>query len=339
MTVLRAALVTPLTGPLAQYGRAGAIALQLWAEWRGDVALDVVDAHPDPVAATRRGERADLLFGPYGSGPTRVVASATSRLAWNHGGAHAGRAPNLVDVLAPADTYFHGAVRAVHDIAPGVRTVCVAHGSTGFARAVAQGGAREAQRLGLDVALSGLAEAPADGELLLVAGSFSEEVDAARRLLPGTWRAAAFVGAGVEEVLRELGAGRDGLLGPAQWLEAAAPTPDVGPSAAEFVAAYQARARSHPPYPAVQAFAAGVIAGRCLAEAGTSEDGPLRAAAVALRCTTLLGAFRLDPATGRQVGHRVLTVQWQDGVRRVVWPPERAEAALRYPLPPAERRS
>jgi branched-chain amino acid transport system substrate-binding protein len=53
----------------------------------------------------------------------------------------------------------------------------------------------------------------------------------------------------------------------------------------------------------------------------------------------LLGAFRLDPATGRQVGHRVLTVQWQDGVRRVVWPPERAEAALRYPLPPAERRS
>ena len=36
-------------------------------------------------------------------------------------------------------------------------------------------------------------------------------------------------------------------------------------------------------------------------------------------------------ADGRQSGHRVLTVQWQDGVRRVVWPPELATADLRHP--------
>jgi branched-chain amino acid transport system substrate-binding protein len=94
-----------------------------------------------------------------------------------------------------------------------------------------------------------------------------------------------------------------------------------------------------PPYPAAQAFAAGVIAGRCLRDARLDascpaghHDAALLAAARALDCTTLFGRFRLDPATGRQVGHQMLTVQWQDGVRRVVWPPERAQAPLRHPL-------
>jgi branched-chain amino acid transport system substrate-binding protein len=33
-----------------------------------------------------------------------------------------------------------------------------------------------------------------------------------------------------------------------------------------------------------------------------------------------------------QFGHQVLTVQWQKGFRRVVWPPEQAERPLLYPL-------
>jgi hypothetical protein len=33
--MLRAALVTPLSGPLGGYGQAGAAALSLWAGWRG----------------------------------------------------------------------------------------------------------------------------------------------------------------------------------------------------------------------------------------------------------------------------------------------------------------
>ncbi len=169
--------------------------------------------------------------------------------------------------------------------------------------------------------------------MLLVAGPFQDEVTAARRLLPGRWRAAGFVGAGVEEVLAGLGAGREGLLGPAQWLAGAAPPPDEGPPAGEFAAAYRRRTGADPPYPAAQAFAAGVIAARCLRDAGTADDATLMAAARALECTTMYGPFRLDPRSRQQVGHQVLTVQWQDGARRVIWPPEQAQAPLRYPLP------
>src|SRR4051812_23107910 len=230
--MLRAALVTPLSGPLGEYGRAGAVALELWAQWcRGGARLTVHDAHPDPgtAAAAAERERPDVLFGPYGSGPARAVVAATSRLVFNHGGARVGPAPNLVDVLAPAETYFDGAVAAVSAADPGVRTVRIAHARTGFAEMVAAGAVAAARRAGLDVSATALPETPPDGDLLLVAGAFEDERDAAHALLPGPWRAAGFVGAGVEEVLADLGELREGLLGPAQWLAEAAPEPDEGP--------------------------------------------------------------------------------------------------------------
>jgi branched-chain amino acid transport system substrate-binding protein len=335
MRVLRAALVTPLSGPLAGYGLAGAQALHLWARWyAGRVELLVFDAHPDPAAAISQAERdrPELLFGPYGSGPTVAAAAATSRLLWNHGGARVGPTDHVISVLAPASTYLQGALKLVHEADPEARRVSVLHADSGFGRAVAGGAMREATRLGLQTMPAVLPADPRGAEMLLVAGGFADELAAARRLLPGQWRAAAFVGAGVDEVLADLGGRREGLLGPAQWLPSAVPHPDVGPSAAEFVAAYRRRAGTDPPYPAAQAFAAGLVAARCVSEVGPAGDPALLAAARLLSCTTMFGQFRLNPVTLDQVGHRVLTVQWQDGMRRVVAPPERAQAYLRYPL-------
>jgi len=341
--VVTAALATSLSGPLASYGRAGAAALELWAQWHR-VELTVYDAHPDPGAAIAEAERRrpDLLFGPYGSSPTAAAAAATSRLLFNHGGARTRARENLVSVLAPAETYFVGAVEVVHLADPAPEAVCLMHGETGFGRAVADGAAAAAAAAGIAVHRTALPAGAAlhapladghEGALLLVAGGFADELAVARRMVGAPWRAAGFVGAGVAEVLAPLGARREGLLGPCQWLASAAPVPDEGPTVSEFAAAYRRRTGAEPPYPAAQAFAAGLIAGRCLREAGAPEDAALAAAARALDCTTLYGQFRLD-ASGRQVGHQVLTVQWQDGERRVVWPADRAQAQLRHPRRP-----
>jgi branched-chain amino acid transport system substrate-binding protein len=168
-----------------------------------------------------------------------------------------------------------------------------------------------------------------------VVGSFEDEMAAAEVLLGRRWRASAFVGAGVDEVLAGLGDRREGLLGPAQWLAPAAPfEPEEGPDAAWFTAAYRQATGHEPPYPAVAAFAAGILSTRCLRDTGDPDDAALLEAARRLDTTTLYGRFRLDPDTGLQVGHEVLTVQWQDSSRRVVWPPDRAERPLRYPLRP-----
>jgi branched-chain amino acid transport system substrate-binding protein len=350
---LRAALVTPMTGPLARFGRESAKALGLWAEhaadlpapWTG-VELAVLDAGEDAGTVMREAveARPDLVFGPYGSSPTVAAARATNRVLWNHGGATSALRrpdfPRVINVLSPASSYPDGVLRAVRAVDPAASTASVLHGSTGFGQDVASGATSTARELGFEVRTArfepdhvteAAATLPA-ADLLLVAGGFEDEVAAAHALLPGGWRAAAFIGAGVEEVLAPIGDLREGLLGPAQWMASAAPEPDEGPDASWFVRRFREAAGAEPSYPAVQAFAAGVICALCLRDGGVDDEAQL-ATARQLECTTLYGGFRLDPASGLQVGHEVLIVQWQEGVRRVVWPPERAERVLRYPRP------
>jgi ABC-type branched-subunit amino acid transport system substrate-binding protein len=346
VTALRAALVTPLSGPLALYGAAGAAALGVWAEDAADlpsprtrVELQVFDAHPAPAAAMRAAlsRQPDVLFGPYGSGPAVAALGATDRPIWNYGGAtdrlSRPRFAHALNVPAPASSYFAAVLQAVHAADPSSRTVSLMHAATGFGREVARGASATAEELGL--ALRVLAFAPGQAasqagqlppaDVLLVVGSFEDELTAARVLLGGPWRAAAFVGAGVEEVLAPLGLAREGLLGPCQWLAHAAPTPEEGPDAAWFTRAFRAATGGEPPYPAAAAFAAGVLCARSLREAGTAADEAMVAAAQRLSVTTLFGHFRLDPRSGLQAAHQVLVVQWHQGRRRVVWPPERAE--------------
>lgn len=341
MRTLRAALVTPLTGSLATFGRDGAHALSLWADAAAElpapfdrVELDVHDAQPDTAAATARAaeSRPHLLFGPYGSGPARGAARATERLIWNHGGAtsalHWQRYPNVVNVLSPASAYLAGPLELVRSVDGAASTVALVHGTTGFSRDVAEGARAAARRLGFDLHDTALpreeaataARAAPDAAVLLVVGRFEEERAAARVLAQRPWPAAAFIGAGAEDVLAELGSRREGLLGPAQWMPGAAPDPDEGPGDDWFVRRFTEAAGHRPSYPAAQAFAAGVIAARALRAAGDPDDAALRAAARELSCTTLYGHFRLDPATGLQDGHQVLVVQWQGGRREVVWP-------------------
>jgi branched-chain amino acid transport system substrate-binding protein len=346
---LRAALVTPLSGPLALYGTAGAAALSVWAKHAAGlpspstrVELEVLDAHPAPAAAMRAAvsRRPDVLFGPYGSGPAVAALGATDRPVWNQGGAtdrlSRPRFAHALNVPAPASSYFAAVLQAVHAADPAARTVALLHAATGFGREVARGASATAEELRLTLQVLAFAPGQAaqqagqlpPADVLLVAGSFADELTAARLLLGGPWRAAAFVGAGVEEVLAPLGHTREGLLGPCQWLAHAAPTPDEGPDAAWLTRAFRAATGGEPPYPAAAAFAAGVLCARSLREAGTDDDEALLAAAQRLSVTTLFGRFRLDPLSGLQAAHQVLVVQWQQGRRWVIWPPERAERSL-----------
>ena len=353
MTTLRAALITPLSGPLATFGHASAAGLAVWAKYAAHlpapwtkVELDVRDTGSDPGAAMRAAvaREPDGLFGPYGSSTMLAAMRATDRVVWNHGGATSRLCrpafPKVINVLSPATVYFAGVLEAVRATDPGAITVSLLHTSTGFGQDVAAGAEKAAADLGFAVQAIpfppdhavDVARTLPSADVLLVVGNFADELAVAPVLLARTWRAAAFVGAGVDEVLVPLGILREGLLGPTQWMPRAALKPDEGPDSSWFVTKYRSVAGADPPYPAVQAFAAGILYARCLRESGTSEDAVQLATARQLACTTLYGNFRIDPLSGLQVGHQVLIVQWQRGGRRVVWPPGMAEDALQYPL-------
>ena len=353
MTKLHTALVTPLTGPLALYGRATAAGLTLWAKhatnlpspWT-DVDLDVRDTGNNTAAVVRAtlDARPDVLFGPYGSSAMLSAARASERVIWNHSGATSQLArpafPQVLNVLSPASSYFVGVLQAVHAFHPEAKTVSLFHSTSGFGRDVAAGAATEARKLHLEIQSipfepSHAVEASSrvtQRDILLVVGNFADERAVAPILLARTFPFAAFVGAGVEEVLAELGNQREGLLGPAQWNTSARYQPDEGPDANWFITKYRETVGSDPPYPAVQAFAAGLLCARCLRDSGSCDDAAQLEAARRLVCTTLYGGFRLDPMSGLQVGHQVVVVQWQEGKRRVVWPREQAERPLLLPF-------
>lgn len=354
MATLCAALVTPLTGSLALYGKACASALSLWAKKAAnlpasftEVELDVQDTGKDLHKALQAAleKRPDVLFGPYGSGPMLTVARSCARLTWNHGGASSRLArlafPQIVNVLSPASTYFASVLQAIHSFDPTARTVSLFHSTTGFGRDVATGAKTEAVRLQMTMQavpfessqVLQTVESVPDGDILLVVGNFADERAVAPLLLSRKWRFIAFVGAGVDEVLAPLGEQREGLLGPAQWIASAALEPDEGPTASWFVTRYREEEGIDPPYAAAQAFAAGILYARCLRDTGDTHDECIQAAAQKLVGKTLFGKFQLDPLTGLQTGHQVVIVQWQQGQRRVVWPLEQAERPLVFSHP------
>jgi hypothetical protein len=102
----------------------------------------------------------------------------------------------------------------------------------------------------------------------------------------------------------------EGVLAPVhRWPDAS--TPEVGPSGADFAAAYQRHTGQEPSYVAAQAAAGGYLA-NAARDRGLSADDLLE-----WETSTLLGGFALDRGW-RQVGHRMTTIQWRDGqmVRR-----------------------
>src|SRR6476619_1219282 len=288
----RAVLVTPLSGPLARFGKAGASALALWAD-RSGVSLEVIDAYPSAASAIRAAEasRPDVVFGPYGSGPALAAAAASKGVVWNHGGATARLArpayPRVVNAESPAYRYLAAVLETL--VAEGLREgseVVIMHVDTGFGREVAEGAAVAARRLGLlrrsvtfrpGRARDVLAQVPA-GDVLLSAGSFDDDVAIAQWGSEYRWRAVGLVAAGVGELRHAIGDRVERLYGPCQWFDDGTDDPADGPNSEWFSRCYRDANGTEPPYPAAAAFAAGVVWQRGVSAAGRASASYLATA-------------------------------------------------------------
>ena len=71
--------------------------------------------------------------------------------------------------------------------------------------------------------------------------------------------------------------------------------------------------------------------------AGSLDSEKVRAAILKMDLNTVFGAFKVDP-DGLQIAHKMVTVQWQDGKRVIVWPEELAPGKPRFPTPPWSER-
>jgi ABC-type branched-subunit amino acid transport system substrate-binding protein len=333
---LRLGVCLSLSGRYARFGRQAADGLRAWQSLIGDeIELCVQDDESDPDrvagALARVAGQCELLLGPYSTQLMRAAGRAmedVDRLLWNHGGSgddvQTQRAGRLVSVLAPTSRYAEPFVRACASEATRGR-LWVVRGRGRFARQVAAGAVRQAERVGLQVLEkradengASLEEAPETWDLFSV-GTFEDDVAIVNdaRSAPRPPRAVCSVAAGVRDFASVVD-DPEGIYGIAQWFPVREARPKLGPTEHDFATAYRRIADAWPDYPAVQAAATGALALHCAQVAGTTEADALWAAATGLETTTLYGAFRIDSQTGVQLGHAPVLLRWDGGERVLV---------------------
>lgn len=91
-----------------------------------------------------------------------------------------------------------------------------------------------------------------------------------------------------------------------------------------FVKAYRAKWSTTPGAVAAAAYTAGSVLAAAVARAGSVEGDKLRAALGELQLDTLLGRYRIDPASGAQLGMKPAVMQIVVGREQPVWPDELA---------------
>lgn len=288
-------------------------------------------------------DRVDILLGPYGSSLTLACAHVSEELGmllWNHGGAsdpvQHGGFRRVVSILAPASRYLSGVVDLLTSRDPRSRRASVLRSSRGsFPRAVADGFVEHATGHGWEIALSETYEPEASDfravvrrirdyspEVVVGVGRIQDDLALARELAmadPGA-EALVVVAAGVSLFGKRMGALAEGFIGPSQWEPDISFAPDHGPTTAVLQSRHAGFRKVEADYTMAQAYAAGLVVQRCVAQAGSLDSGALMEAAARVRFTTFYGPFEIDPATGSQVGRAVPLVQWKSGERQVVWP-------------------
>jgi hypothetical protein len=323
---LRIGACLSLSGRFAAFGRQAADGLETWRQLAGTADLvisdDRSDRHVLAAVLPDVAARCDLLLGPYSTVLTRAagrLAAEHGWLIWNHGGAgddiQAARPGHAVSVLTPTSRYARPWLRHLLSEArrqrPGELVVVTGPGS--FGRQVAAGALELAGQLGIRAVRATPEEAltrRGDWDLLS-AGVFEDDVSlvALVRQLPDPPRRICAVAAGFTE-FSDAVPDPDGIYGIAQWLPGSLADVQTGPAEADFLAACPGGQAS---YPAVQAAAGAIVAGRCAQLAGSTRPADLWAAAASLHTTTVYGAFGIDPHPGTQQHHQTVLTRWASG--------------------------
>jgi ABC-type branched-subunit amino acid transport system substrate-binding protein len=152
-------------------------------------------------------------------------------------------------------------------------------------------------------------------EVLILAASFQDEVrlTRTRHLWPDSVREIAAVAAGVHAFQKELQEVAEGVIGPSQWEPGVRFPAAQSPDSLWFLRNFRQRFGQVPEYTAAGSFAGGLVLAECVRQAGSLEDNQLREVVAALDLHTFYGRFRIDPATGRQIGHGISLVRWKQG--------------------------
>ena len=306
---------------------------------------------------------AHFMFASYSSGLTLAQAPLADQLdvvamAWGASSDEIWEQgfTRVVGVYTPASQYDHSLLDYVAATEPVSDSVAVIYKEDPFTVSEGEGALAKAEELGMEIVFTDTypAEATdlspiltqaaaASPDVILVGAHFQDGALAARQMaeLGIDPMASSFgSGAATTDWWDELGDVAQGTFGPAQWepsqgVDPAAFESDnwVGPQVTptEFSEQYAGEFGYEPDYRGGLSFHAGLALMAAIEAAGSLETQAVIDAFKELDIQTMGGGFRVDPATLNQVGHSMLTIQWQDGEKLIVAPVENATGEAIYP--------
>jgi branched-chain amino acid transport system substrate-binding protein len=312
-------------------------------------------------------DKVDAILGPYSSGITEAVANISEKyqmpmvapMASTTSIFKKGR-KYVFMLLSPAAVYLEGLI----DIAAkrGLKTIAVLHEDRLFPKASAQGAVELAKRKGLRVVLvesypkgttdfTGLLRKVAEAKPDVVAAAtyFDDAVAITRGLKALDINPKLFgvtVGGDLPKFYQTLGRDAEFVYGGSQWLAELVtlraggliPIARQYPGAAEIVETHK---KVFPgtgfSYHTVGGYGGCQLFVAAIKQAGSLDGARIREAMLKLDTNTAFGAFRVDEG-GFQVAHKMVTFQWQDGKKVIVWPEELAADRPRVPTPPWNQR-
>src|SRR3989441_3963761 len=298
-------------------------------------------------------DKVDAVMGPYSSPVSEAAVNVTEKykkvmvapLAATTSIFKKGR-KYIFMVISPAEGYLEGLV----DMAAkrGLKTVAVVNEDTLFSKAAASGAVELAKKKGMQVVFTEaypkgntdfsalLTKLKAANPDVLAASTYFDDAVAVTRQMkelnvnPKMY--GITVGGDLPEFYDLLKQNAEYIYGATQWEEAL-----PYPGNKEFVEAYRKEFGREPVYHSAAGYAGCVIYLEAIKRAGSLDADRVREVLLKLETKTAFGDYKVD-ADGFQVAHKMITTQWQEGKKVIVWPDELSTGKARFPMPPLSQR-
>jgi branched-chain amino acid transport system substrate-binding protein len=310
-------------------------------------------------------EKVDLVLGPYGTPMTEPVADIADKYKMPMISPTAAttsifkKGRKFIFMMAsPQEVYLAGAIDLA--VRNGLKTMVVIHHPS--SKGIAAGAVELAKKKGLQMLFveeypagttdftSILTRVRAATPDILGAGGFFEDSAALARQLKALnvnpKMFAATVGVDLPRFYEALGRDAEFVYGASQWepelvtLRAGGLIPIARqyPAAREFVDSYR---KEFPgadlSYHSASGYGACQILVEAVKRAGSLDGEKIREAIFKIDLNTVYGGFKVDQ-DGLQIAHKMVTFQWHDGKKVIVWPDELAPGKPRFPTPPWSQR-
>jgi branched-chain amino acid transport system substrate-binding protein len=311
-------------------------------------------------------DKVHFTLAPYTSGLTLAgapVAEKYRMIYMDHGGASNKIFKQgfqyIVQTIGPASNYHRGTLNMIKKTDPTAKTVALVYEDDEFARDVMAGAEAHAKKLGFEVVfqrtypkgvtdltplLSAMKASKPD--FVIGGGHFQDGQLFNRQLadLDINPKALSLIASATLPAFYEaLTTNAEGVMGPSHWEYGVTFSEEgakrykkdwIGPSQDEFVALFKKAVGSDilPDYHAAEAGASVLALVMGIEKAQSLDSLPVRKALGDLTFMSFYGGWEIDD-TGLQVGHDMVDLQWQNGVRVIVWPEIAKTGDFVYPMP------